>query len=67
MLASFLDVLPILTPPLCVLAFVMCSKFNPLVVFALDCIFLIRSSVVGHLGYFHSLDIVNSAAINMGV
>jgi hypothetical protein len=36
MLANFLGVLPILTPPLCALAFVMCSKSNPLVVFALD-------------------------------
>jgi hypothetical protein len=36
MLASFLGVLPILTPPLCALAFIMCSKSNPLVVFALD-------------------------------
>jgi hypothetical protein len=26
MLASFLGVLPILTPPLCALAFIMCSK-----------------------------------------
>jgi hypothetical protein len=34
--ANFLGVLPILTPPLCALAFVMCSKSNPLVVFALD-------------------------------
>jgi hypothetical protein len=32
MLASFLGVLPILTPPLCALAFIMCSKSNPLVV-----------------------------------
>jgi hypothetical protein len=30
-------------------------------------IFLIYLSVVGHLGYFHSLAIVNSAAVNMGV
>jgi hypothetical protein len=28
-------------------------------------IFLIHSSVVGHLGYFQSLAIVNSAAINV--
>jgi hypothetical protein len=36
MLASFLGVLPILTPPLCALAFIMCSKSNPLVVSVLD-------------------------------
>jgi hypothetical protein len=30
-------------------------------------LFLILSSVVGHLGRLHSLAIVNSAAINMGV
>jgi hypothetical protein len=36
MLANFLGVLPILLSPLCALAFIMCSKSNPLVVFALD-------------------------------
>jgi hypothetical protein len=30
-------------------------------------IFLIHLSVVGHLGCFYNLAIVNSAAINMGV
>jgi hypothetical protein len=30
MLANFLGVLRILTPPLCALAFIMCSKSNPL-------------------------------------
>jgi hypothetical protein len=30
-------------------------------------IFLIHSSVVGHLGYFHNITIVNSTAINMGM
>jgi hypothetical protein len=38
MLSSFLGVLPILIPPLCALAFIMCSKSNPLVVFALNLI-----------------------------
>jgi hypothetical protein len=36
MLAKFLGVLPILTPPLCALTFIMCSKSNPIVVFAFD-------------------------------
>jgi hypothetical protein len=36
MLAKFLGILPILTPPLCALTFILWSKFNPLVVFALD-------------------------------
>jgi hypothetical protein len=36
MLANFLGVLPILIPPLCALAFIMCSRSNPIVVFALD-------------------------------
>jgi hypothetical protein len=36
MLANFLGVLSILTPPLCALAFIMCSKSNPLVAFALN-------------------------------
>jgi hypothetical protein len=36
MLANFLGVLPILTPPLCALTFIMCLKSNPIVVFALD-------------------------------
>jgi hypothetical protein len=36
MLDNFLGVLPILTPPLYALPFIMCSKSNPLVVFALD-------------------------------
>jgi hypothetical protein len=36
MLANFLGVLPILTPPLCALAFIMCPKSNPIAVFALD-------------------------------
>jgi hypothetical protein len=31
MLASFVGVLPILTPLLCALAFIMCSKSNPIV------------------------------------
>jgi hypothetical protein len=39
MLANFLGVLAILTHPLCALAFIMCSKSNPLVVFALDLMF----------------------------
>ena len=30
-------------------------------------IFLIRSSVYGHLGYFHVLAVVNSSDMNIGV
>jgi hypothetical protein len=30
-------------------------------------IFFIRSLVIGHLGWFHSLAIVNSASINVNV
>jgi hypothetical protein len=36
MLANFLGVLPILISPLCALGFILSSKFNPLVVFALE-------------------------------
>jgi hypothetical protein len=32
----FLGVLPILISPLCALAFIMCSKSNPLIVFTRD-------------------------------
>jgi hypothetical protein len=47
MLASFLGVLPILTPPLCALAFIMCSKSNPLVVFALDFDHILNTTLEG--------------------
>jgi hypothetical protein len=36
MLSSFLGVLPIFTPPLCALTFIMCSKSIPIVVFSID-------------------------------
>jgi hypothetical protein len=36
MLVNFVGVLPILNPPLSALAFIMCSKSNPIVVFAID-------------------------------
>jgi hypothetical protein len=48
MLANFLGVLPILTLPLCALAFIMCSWSNPLVVFALD---LMKDAVACLLTY----------------
>jgi hypothetical protein len=55
MLANFLGVLPILTPPLCALAFIMCSKSNPLVVFALD----LMSTYEGEYTIFGLLDQAN--------
>jgi hypothetical protein len=53
MLANFLGVLPILTPPLCALAFIMCSNSNPLVVFALDLMSAYEGeyTIFGLLGY----------------
>jgi hypothetical protein len=53
MLASFLGVLPILTPPLCALAFIMCSKSNPLVV-------CVSSSHVAFQTLVHMLSHTNS-------
>jgi hypothetical protein len=48
MLANFLGVLPILTPPLCALAFIMCSKSNligkhPSLCQIISCLFLRQS------------------------
>jgi hypothetical protein len=45
MLSSFLGVLPTLIPPLCALAFILWSKFNPLVVFALDLMSAYRENI----------------------
>jgi hypothetical protein len=50
MLANFLGVLPILTPPVCALAFIMCSKSNPIVVFALDLMSKGEYMIFGLLG-----------------
>jgi hypothetical protein len=52
MLANFLGDLPILTPPLCALTFIMCSKSNPLVVLALDlmCAYEGEYTIFGLLG-----------------
>ena len=33
----------------------------------MDHVFFIHTSVNGHLGYFHALPIVSSAAVNIGV
>jgi hypothetical protein len=55
MLANFLSVIPILTPPLCALTFIMCSKSNPLVVFALD----LMSTYEGEHTIFGLLDQAN--------
>jgi hypothetical protein len=55
MLANFSGVLPLPTPPLCALAFLMCSKSNPLVVFALD----LMSTYEGEHVIFGFLDQTN--------
>jgi hypothetical protein len=57
MLANFLGVLPILTPPLCALAFIMCSKSNPLLVFALD----LMSAYEGEHAIFGQTNIFNGS------
>jgi hypothetical protein len=45
MLANFLGVLPILTPPLCALASIMCPKSNPLIVFSFE-IFCVHTNTL---------------------
>jgi hypothetical protein len=49
MLANFLGVLPILISPLCACAFIMWSKSNPLVVFALDLMSTYEGEISGLL------------------
>jgi hypothetical protein len=65
MLASFLGVLPILTPSLCALAFIMCSKSNPLVVFVLDLMSTYEGEhmIFGLLG--HCLTLLSDGIIGM--
>jgi hypothetical protein len=43
------------------------SKFSTCLSHTSSPVFFIRSSVVGHLGWFHRLAHVNSAAINKGM
>ena len=44
--------------------FLMAEQYSPVYI---DHIFFIRSSVARHLGYFHVLSLVNSAAVNIGM